>query len=83
MLGSFNPQVFTLVRNPHYWQQGKPYGWTLLKFPAYTGNDSAQLAAVNGDLDWAGLLIPDAQVVDLRRQETQITTSGSRMSALP
>jgi peptide/nickel transport system substrate-binding protein len=60
MLGSFSPQVFTLVRNPHYWQKGKPYV-SALKFPAYTGNDSAQLAAVNGDLDWAGLLIPDAQ----------------------
>jgi len=59
-VGSFSPQVFTLVRNKHYWQKGLPYVDTL-KFPAYTGNDSAQLAAVNGDLDWAGLLIPDAQ----------------------
>jgi peptide/nickel transport system substrate-binding protein len=59
-VGSFSSQVFTLVRNKYYWQKGKPYVDTL-KFPAYTGNDSAQLAAVNGELDWAGLLIPDAQ----------------------
>jgi peptide/nickel transport system substrate-binding protein len=58
-LGSFSSQVFTLVRNKYYWQKGKPYV-DALKFPAFTGNDSAQLAAVNGGLDWAGLLIPDA-----------------------
>src|SRR5436305_1866593 len=43
------------------WNDGKPFTSADLKFPAFTGNDSAQLAAVNGDLDWAGLLIPDAQ----------------------
>lgn len=60
MLGSFSPQVFVLKRNPHYWQQGKPYV-DALRYPAYTSNDSEQLALVNGEIDYAGVFIPDAQ----------------------
>ncbi|MGI8828046.1 MAG: ABC transporter substrate-binding protein [Chloroflexota bacterium] len=61
-LSSFTPQVYTLTKNKYFWQKGKPYV-SALRFPAFTGNDSAQLAAVNGELDWAGILIPDAQKV--------------------
>lgn len=60
MLGSFTPQVFTYKRNPHYWQTGLPYVDTL-RFPAYTSNESGTLALINGEVDWGGLFIPDAQ----------------------
>lgn len=60
MLGSFSPQVFVLKRNPLYWQPGKPYV-DALRYPAYTSNDSEQLALVNGEIDYAGVFIPDAQ----------------------
>lgn len=59
-LGSFSPQVFTLVKNPYYWQKGRPYV-SALRFPAYTSNDSDQLALINGEIDWGGVFIPDAQ----------------------
>jgi peptide/nickel transport system substrate-binding protein len=58
-LGSFSPQVYTYVRNTLYWQKGKPYV-SALRYPIYTSNDSAQLAAIHGDIDWAGIFIPDA-----------------------
>lgn len=61
-LGSFTPQVYTLTKNKSYWQKGKPY-IDALRFPAFTGNDSAQLAAVKGEVDWSGLFIPDAAKV--------------------
>jgi len=62
MMGSFSPQVFVLKRNPHYWQKGKPYV-DGLRYPAYTGNDSNQLALVKGEIDYGGVFIPDAQKV--------------------
>jgi peptide/nickel transport system substrate-binding protein len=60
MLGSFSPQVFVLKRNPQYWQPGLPYV-NALRYPAYTSNDSEQLALVNGEIDYGGVFIPDAQ----------------------
>jgi peptide/nickel transport system substrate-binding protein len=61
-LGSFSPQVYTLVKNKKYWQAGKPYV-DALRYPAFTGNDSADLAAVNGEIDWGGLFIPKIEDV--------------------
>ncbi|HEX6509888.1 MAG TPA: ABC transporter substrate-binding protein [Chloroflexota bacterium] len=62
MVGSFSPQVFVLKRNPHYWQKGLPYV-DALRYPAYSSNDSDQLALVNGEIDYGGVFIPDAQSV--------------------
>jgi peptide/nickel transport system substrate-binding protein len=62
MVGNFTPQVFTLKRNPYYWQKGKPYV-SELRYPAYTSNDSNQLALVNGEIEYGGVFIPDAQKV--------------------
>jgi len=61
-LGSFTPQTYTFTKNKYFWQKGKPYV-SSLQFPAFTGNDSAQLAIVKGELDWAGVLIQNAQSV--------------------
>jgi peptide/nickel transport system substrate-binding protein len=59
-LDSFSPQVFTFKRNPYWFQKGKPYV-DGLRFPAYSSNDSANLAIINGDIDWAGTFIPNAR----------------------
>ncbi|HVN52972.1 MAG TPA: ABC transporter substrate-binding protein, partial [Anaerolineaceae bacterium] len=56
----FQEQVFVVEKNPHYWQVGKPYFQGLIS-PAYPGNDQANLAIVNGDLDWMGNFIPDIE----------------------
>jgi peptide/nickel transport system substrate-binding protein len=59
-LGNFNSQQITYVRNPHYWQTGKPY-INSIKMPLYTGNDSATAAIVAGQVDWSNVFIPNAQ----------------------
>ncbi len=58
----FSDQVFTICKNPHYWQTGKPYV-DCLQYPAFSGNDPANLAMINGELDWAGNFVPDIEKV--------------------
>jgi peptide/nickel transport system substrate-binding protein len=53
----FEDPVFELGRNPYYWQPGRPVV-DALRFPAFAGNDAANLALVNGELDWAGNYVP-------------------------
>jgi peptide/nickel transport system substrate-binding protein len=55
----FQNQVFELGRNPHYWQPGKP-AVGALRFPAFAGNDQANLALAGGEVDWAGNFVPAA-----------------------
>lgn len=54
----FEDQIYVVEKNPHYWQEGKPYIQGL-KYPAYPGNDQANMALANGELDWAGNFVPD------------------------
>jgi peptide/nickel transport system substrate-binding protein len=49
-LSEFSEQVYTLCRNEFYWQEGKPYV-DCLRYPAFSGNDAANLALINGELD--------------------------------
>jgi len=53
----FRNQVYEIGRNPNYWQEGKPEV-EALRFPAYPGNDRANLALVFDEVDWAGNFIP-------------------------
>ncbi len=62
----FTPQVYELGRNPHYWQPGKP-AVDALRLPAFPGNDPANLALVDGELDWAGNYVPAIERVYVRR----------------
>ncbi|EPX61840.1 Dipeptide-binding ABC transporter, periplasmic substrate-binding component [Cystobacter fuscus DSM 2262] len=56
----FQNQIWEIGRNPNYWQQGKPYVQAL-RFPAYPGNDQANLALLNGEVDYAGNFVPDIE----------------------
>lgn len=53
----FKNQIFELDRNPRYWQPGKPAIRTL-RFPAFPGNEQANMALVNGEVDWAANFVP-------------------------
>ncbi len=53
----FRNQVYELGRNPHYWQPGKP-AVDALRFLAFPTNDQANLALVEGEVDWAGNFVP-------------------------
>ena len=55
---SFTPQLVDLVKNPKFWQPGKPQV-DEVKIPAYSSNDSAQLALQKGEIDWTNLFIPN------------------------
>jgi peptide/nickel transport system substrate-binding protein len=54
MLKSFDPALYVLARNPHYWQPGKPY-IDELRYPAYESNSSADLILAQGSIDWNGV----------------------------
>ena len=54
---AFRDQIYELGRNPHYWQPGKPQVASL-RFPAFPSNDQANLALVEGEVDWAGNFVP-------------------------
>lgn len=56
----FESQIYVLEKNPYYWQAGKP-AFQGIRYPAYADNDAANLALVNGDLDWTGNFVPDIQ----------------------
>ncbi|MBA3471303.1 MAG: ABC transporter substrate-binding protein [Herpetosiphonaceae bacterium] len=56
----FQNQIYGVGKNPNYWQAGKPY-IAGMRFPAYPGNDQANLATINGENDWAGNFIPDIE----------------------
>jgi len=55
---TFDPSVYTICRNPNYWQEGKPYV-DCVRYPAYADNNAVNNAIINGEVDWAGNFIPD------------------------
>lgn len=65
----FENQIYALGKNPNYWQAGKPY-IAGIRFPAYPGNDQANLATLNGENDWAGNFIPDIEKTYVAKSPT-------------
>jgi peptide/nickel transport system substrate-binding protein len=59
-VGAFEAQYYEVLKNPSYWQEGKPYvdGF---RFPAYPSNDAANLATLDGSVDIASNFIPDVE----------------------
>lgn len=62
----FQSQVYELGRNPHYWMPGKP-AVEAIRLPAFPSNDQANLALVDGELDWAANYVPAIERVFVRR----------------
>lgn len=62
MLDRFEAQIYSLKKNPEYWQEGRPY-IEGLRMPAFPSNDSIHLAWLNGEIDWGGNFIPDIEAV--------------------
>lgn len=57
VLETFTDQVFTLKKRVDYWQADK-IKVDRIRIPAFNGNEPAQLAVANGELDWAGINYP-------------------------
>ncbi|MFL5655208.1 MAG: ABC transporter substrate-binding protein [Ktedonobacteraceae bacterium] len=66
MLKSYSAQLIDLVKNPKYWQPGKPQV-TELRYPAYDSNTTVELQLDQGKLDWTGLYTPNIQQTYVRR----------------
>jgi peptide/nickel transport system substrate-binding protein len=62
----FRNQVWELGKNPRYWQPGEPR-FDALRMVAYPSNDQANLALVEGEVDWAGNFVPDIERTFLSR----------------
>jgi peptide/nickel transport system substrate-binding protein len=60
MLSTFNAQSYLLTKNPNYWQPGKPEIGGI-QFVSERDNTGVALALAQGQLDWAGVFIPNAQ----------------------
>lgn len=56
----FQSQSYVLKKNPQYWQPEKQK-IAGIKMLAMSGNDAANLAAVNGDVDWAPQYMPNIE----------------------
>ncbi len=54
----FTTQVYEISRNPHYWQAEAARGVQTLRMPALASNEQANLALINGEIDWTGTFIP-------------------------
>jgi peptide/nickel transport system substrate-binding protein len=59
-VASFQSQSFDLGKNPNYWQPEKQK-IAGIRMLAFAGNDGANLAAVNGEVDWAPQFMPDIE----------------------
>ncbi|MEV5260527.1 ABC transporter substrate-binding protein [Streptomyces anulatus] len=57
-VAAFQSQSYELRRNPEYWQPHKQ-AVEGIRVLGFSGNDSANLAFVNGEADWTQSFIPD------------------------
>ncbi|MBA2277929.1 MAG: ABC transporter substrate-binding protein [Chloroflexia bacterium] len=62
----FQDQYYEVHKNPTYWQEGKP-AFEGFRFPAFPTNDAANLATLNGEIDWASNFIPDIEATFVAR----------------
>jgi peptide/nickel transport system substrate-binding protein len=62
LLQSLTSQAITLVKNPHYWQPGKPSIGKLV-FPDFESNTSAASALQSGQLTWGGNFMSHIQQI--------------------
>lgn len=59
-VANFQDQSYELAKNPHYWQPDKQQ-IAGIRMLAFAGNSGANLAAANGDVDWAPQFIPEIE----------------------
>ena len=60
---SFSEQSYRMVRNPNYWQKGqdgKPLPYIDAIQYVSTTNEQVAFKLINGEYDWAGYLLPNA-----------------------
>lgn len=53
-------EVLELCKNESYWQEGKPY-LDCVRFRFFNSNDTADLAIINGEIEWSNAFIADIE----------------------
>ena len=66
ILKSFTPQLIDFTKNPTFWQPGKPVV-PEIRFPAFNGNTTAELAMNTDQTDWNGLYVPNVNKTFIQR----------------
>lgn len=66
LLSKCSPQDVTYVRNPHYWQVGRPYV-TKVEYPAFLGNQAGNQELAQGTANYGGQYIPNIKAYYLSR----------------
>ena len=85
VLDQFNPNQYTLKKNPGYWQ-AKNVSAEKLVFPALTGNQTSQLELSRGAYDWATLFIPSIKSTWVSKDPAHnqlLVPAGRHDTALP
>ncbi len=66
----FNPQLFIMGRNPHYWQADK-LKIDQMAWPQYNSNDAAYDMLMSGKIDWAHIFIPEIEKIYVGGSDTK------------
>ncbi|MFC5931275.1 ABC transporter substrate-binding protein [Cryobacterium melibiosiphilum] len=74
-LAEFNPQNYVLAANETYWG-GEP-DVDALRFISLTGNQSATDTLLSGQIDWAGIFLPD---IDQIFEGTSLTYTNTPLN---
>ena len=67
-LVDFQSQVYQLDKNPYYWQECKP-SYAGIRVTAYSGNEAQVAAFIDGQIDWAGTVLPNIDQAVLAHNE--------------
>lgn len=77
---TFSPETYTLTKNTHYWEQGKPQIDTV-RYISLANADSASAALLAGKVDWMSAFLPNLnQLLAGHKQITYVNTPGSTTS---
>lgn len=78
--GNFSSMSYTLMKNKHYWDKGKPQ-IAGIRYIVYSNTQSQQDALLAGQLDWANLNIVNAdQVLSGKPAIKQVNLPSSQVS---
>ena len=81
-LVDFQSQVFQLDKNPYYWQECKP-AYKSIRVTAYSGNEAQVAAFIDGQIDWAGTVLPNVdQAVVAHNEKISYNPNPSGMTVL-
>ena len=81
-LVDFQTQVYELDKNPNYWQECKP-AYKGLRVTAYSGNEAQVAAFIDGQIDWAGTVLPNVdEAVIAHNANISFNPNSSTMTVL-